>query len=553
MILGTQEDGHPVKIDIQRLIETRLLLQANSGGGKSWAIRRLLEQTHGHVQQIVLDVEDEFPTLRESFDYVLAGTPGGDCPADVRSAPLLARRLLELQVSAIVGIYELRAHDRVRFVRGFLDAMVNAPRELWHPVLVVVDEAHIFAPQHGQAESTAAVIDLMTRGRKRGFCGVLATQRISKLHKDAAAEANNKMIGRSALDVDMKRAAEELGFTTREEQRGLRTLRPGEFFCFGPALSDVVTRATVGEVKTTHPRAGQRAAAPPAPKDKIQKVLAQLADLPKEADEEIRTVAGLQAKVRELEAEVRKGGAKTVPPPHQKVVEVPVIKDAQIDRLEAVLGRLQIAAGSVGETTQQIAAALLGLKNRPSAVLAPLQNRPAPAPSPVQGRQTRPPSPAGAAAGLPKAERLILNVLAQYPDRGRSAAQIAIQTAYAVNGGGFNNALGALRSQGLIEGDKTGFWMTAAGREAAGDVSPLPVGADLVAHWQRQLPKAEGLILGALLEVYPGRLSKHDLAEKTGYQASGGGFNNAIGKLRTLGLIAGKDEISLTPEIWAGL
>src|SRR5689334_16314253 len=32
-------------------LDTRLLIQANSGGGKSWLIRRLLEQSHGKVQQ----------------------------------------------------------------------------------------------------------------------------------------------------------------------------------------------------------------------------------------------------------------------------------------------------------------------------------------------------------------------------------------------------------------------------------------------------------------------------------------------------------------------
>ena len=37
-------------INVERLIETRLLIQAGSGGGKSWAIRRLAEQTFTSVQ-----------------------------------------------------------------------------------------------------------------------------------------------------------------------------------------------------------------------------------------------------------------------------------------------------------------------------------------------------------------------------------------------------------------------------------------------------------------------------------------------------------------------
>ena len=137
-----------VGIDLPTLIDTRLLVQANSGGGKSWLLRRLLEQSHGKVQQIIIDLEGEFSTLREKYDYILAGKEG-DTPAEPRSAALLAKRLLELHVSAIIDLYELSHQERKHFVRLFLSAMINAPKALWHPCLVIVDEAHVFAPQVG--------------------------------------------------------------------------------------------------------------------------------------------------------------------------------------------------------------------------------------------------------------------------------------------------------------------------------------------------------------------------------------------------------------------
>src|SRR5438067_3009783 len=90
-------------IDLPTLLDTRLLVQANSGGGKSWLLRRILEQSHGKVQQIVIDLEGEFATLREKYDYVLAGKEG-DTPTDPRSADLLAKKILELQVSAIIDL-----------------------------------------------------------------------------------------------------------------------------------------------------------------------------------------------------------------------------------------------------------------------------------------------------------------------------------------------------------------------------------------------------------------------------------------------------------------
>lgn len=94
-------------------------------------MRRILEQSHGKVQQIVIDLEGEFSTLREQYDYLLCGK-GGDVPASPKTAGLLAKKILKLNASAIIDLYELPHHDRKRFVRLFLESMINAPKELWH-------------------------------------------------------------------------------------------------------------------------------------------------------------------------------------------------------------------------------------------------------------------------------------------------------------------------------------------------------------------------------------------------------------------------------------
>jgi uncharacterized protein len=57
----------------------------------------------------------------------------------------------------------------------------------------------------GEAESTEAAISLMSEGRKRGYAAIIATQRLSKLHKNAAAEANNVIMVRIWLDADQTR------------------------------------------------------------------------------------------------------------------------------------------------------------------------------------------------------------------------------------------------------------------------------------------------------------------------------------------------------------
>ena len=216
ILLGRSSDNKPVTLDVPTLIRTRMLVQANSGGGKSWFLRRLAEQLHLHVPVIILDPEGEFATLREKFNFVLVGKDG-ETPADCRSAALVAHRLLELRASAVCDLYEMKPAERHRWVRLFLDACIDAPKQLWRPTVFIGDELHTFCPEKGAGESEAseACIGMGTRGRKRGFCFIAATQRIGKLRKDLAAELLNVMIGPTFIDIDRKRAAECLGVVYR--------------------------------------------------------------------------------------------------------------------------------------------------------------------------------------------------------------------------------------------------------------------------------------------------------------------------------------------------
>ena len=118
--------GRGIYLDVSRLVESRAIVQASSGGGKSMTLRTILESTFGLVPHIILDVEGEFSTLREKYDYILAGK-GGDIPVDTRTAQLLARKMLELNASIIIDLYELKHSDKHRFMRLFLEALIDAP------------------------------------------------------------------------------------------------------------------------------------------------------------------------------------------------------------------------------------------------------------------------------------------------------------------------------------------------------------------------------------------------------------------------------------------
>jgi len=150
---------------------------------------------------------------------------------------------------------------------------------------------------------------------------------------------------------------------------------------------------------------------------------------------------------------------------------------------------------------------------------------------------------------LSSGERRILTAVAQYP-QGRSKVQVAILSGYAPNGGGFNNYLGALRTRAFIQGNGDRLTITEAGIEALGSWEPLPTGSALIDYWRSRLGKAERLILETLTQVYPDALTKEEVAAKAGYEANGGGFNNALGRLRTLKLVQGRGGIRASDNLF---
>lgn len=532
-------------IDLDKLIDTKLLIQANSGGGKSWAIRRILEQSHGHVQQIVIDFEGEFSSLREKYDYILAGKEG-DTPADPKTAALLARRLLELNVSAIIDIYELKQHERIFFVKNFLDSMMNVPRgPMWHPCLVIVDEAHIFCPEKGQSEAAGAVIDLATRGRKRGYCAVLATQRISSISKNAIAQCNNKMIGRTGLDVDMKRASEELGFTSKDQYMSLRRLEPGEFFAFGPAISKEVIRTTVGMVKTTHPSAGHRIAKKKAtpPPAKIRAVLKKLSDLPAEARQEAKTVADLQSTIRSLRHELRikKPVDKIVDNKNRKLVNQLTIENSRLSKMNDFLDRKnKDAIVILYNYEKHILKIIDGLKSfkalklpyhhkdihpKPtvskemvrlskSLVSAPLPSFPTKPTSQIQNEDTNEDQ-----KPLGIGEKKILGAIAQQDD-GMTREHITVVTGYKRSSR--DTYLQRLMARGLVSSNAAGTILaTQEGIDYLGDdFERLPIGSELQSHVLAKLPIGEKKILEILIGAYPDSVERDLISEQTGYQRS---------------------------------
>lgn len=251
--IGTDKLGAPVHIDIEELLATRLLVQGNSGSGKSHLLRRLLEESAGLVQQIVIDPEGDFVTLADAFGHIVI-----DAGAyDAREITRMASRVREHRASVVLALDNLDLEAQMRCAASFLATIFEAPRDHWYPALVIVDEAQMFAPAVAgdvsddiRRLSLGAMTNLMCRGRKRGLAGIIATQRLAKLAKNVAAEASNFLMGRTFLDIDMARAADLLGME-RKQAETIRDLDRGQFLALGPAICRRPVAIKIGAVKTS--------------------------------------------------------------------------------------------------------------------------------------------------------------------------------------------------------------------------------------------------------------------------------------------------------------
>nr|WP_314257580.1 ATP-binding protein [uncultured Devosia sp.] len=250
--MGATSGATPATLDLEELLATRLLVQGNSGSGKSHLLRRLLEQSAPWVQQCIIDPEGDFTTLADKFGHTVV-----DATRTEAELTRIAARVRQHRVSVVLNLEGLDVDQQMRAAAAFLGGMFDADRDFWYPVLVVVDEAQLFAPaaagevaDDARKLSLAAMTNLMCRGRKRGLAGVIATQRLAKLAKNVAAEASNFLMGRTFLDIDMARAADLLGMDRRQAEQ-FRDLARGHFVALGPAISRRPLPVTIGAVETS--------------------------------------------------------------------------------------------------------------------------------------------------------------------------------------------------------------------------------------------------------------------------------------------------------------
>jgi len=561
--------GTEIDIDLSTLVDSRALICANSGGGKSFTVRKILEESNKKVMSIILDIEGEFRTLREQYDFLLIGNEG-DVELNMKSAKLLPQKIMELEVSTIIDISDLKRNERITYVKYFLEALMELPRKYWKPCLIVLDEVHQLAGQQEKQDSTSSVIDLATRGRKRGYSLIGCTQRISKLHKDVVAELNNYMVGRTGLDIDQKRAGEILGFTNKQDVLSLRDLDAGEFYVFGTAISKYVTKVKVGNVKTTHPKVGMDLRKEIIkPTQKIKNMLSKLSDLPKEAEEKLKTEQDYKKKIRELEFEVR------------KIPKAEVSKE-QIEKFERSAYAQGLNAGSkvVTEQSNKLKEEIIFLKKENITLIKreekigqliqiPLPPRPEyktkiPITTDAYVKPiVKTPFHREAEASVkldqdqtfsydePKLKSGAMRMLKAIGMFGE-ATRTRVRTISGLSSAGtFSTYTQDLRRAGYITIEGTMLKITKEGVDNVGDIEPMPTDTEsLIQLWSKHVKSGAIRMLRVCVDNYPNSILRSELKEEVGIE-SAGTFSTYTQDLRRNGLIVIEgDSIKASEELF---
>lgn len=538
-----------------------------TGSGKTFAIKGIVEALlTAHKRVGIVDPTGAWWGLRASrdgkakgFPILVLGGDHGDLPLPALGGSAVARLLAEQSVNLIADTSQLTVGERTRWFIDFGRELYRLNRA---PLHLVIDEAHIFAPQGKVPDPDTgkmlhAANTLASGGRSRGIRLTMITQRPQKLHKDTLTCADT-LIAMRVLAPHDRMAVEDwikgCGDMNagKEVLNSLAGLKRGEGWAWYPE-GGFLKRLTFPPIITfdssATPTDGHVVAAPKGMADiDLTEITAAMADAVREA--EANDPKLLRAEIARLKVAAGKHpAAPAVDPKAIEAAEQRGYDRGRGDAFDAVWQLANPLHRAFSPLRDQIDGFFTGLRRAHDAAPPPRQRHESPAPASASAappRRALPGSPTNGSMG--KAERLILTALAQYPN-GRTKPQVAILTGYAVTGGAFNNALGALRSRAWITRGNP-VQITGTGLGELGPYDPLPQGPELLAHWLGNLGKAERLILGAAANAYPGALNKQQVAVAAGYEASGGAFNNALGRLRSLELIKGRGEIKASDDLF---
>ena len=582
-------------------MDQHLIALGKTGSGKSSALRHHVEYLLDRKERVcIIDPKGDWWGLKFSADGKGAGYPviafgdfkeqkAVDVPINAHSGKQIAELISSGNRPCIIGMRGWMPSALSRFWIDFSSTIFNGNSNAG--LNIIIDEVQNFAPKErlaGGDENLALhwTKRLMLEGRGIGIVMLMASQRPQSVHNTILTQCET-LVAMKVIHESDRSAVETWVRGAGDKARGaevlntLASLPRGEAWVWSPEIGFGPKRVAFPMFKTFD------SFAPPQQQNKIvrtdwstvdlQEVKAKLAKTIEEVKENDpaelkRTIAELKRKVSGLER-------KQPEVKQSKPVEVPVLVATELHHIKGVVAAFERSEDLIRKVRPVIEQIEKGLspftqvtgKNKNHftvpTISAPLPLiRSASHPVSVSGRAARDPRPVRETIKpspklrdpfkpvgvkqwqLGKCERELLRVIAQHD--GIDARKLTLLAGYTWSGG-VRNALASLRSLGAIVGENTGTMRaTEVAHTNCGPFDPLPAGDELVQHWLNfpQFGSCERALLKAFVDQYwngRGGMTADDLCKVTLYEWSGG-VRNALSKLRTAGVIRGKNTEVMT-------
>jgi len=127
--------------------------------------------------------------------------------------------------------------EKIREIEKFMRDVETKNPALAEPILLIVEEAHIFAPQGEECDSVRILSRIAREGRKFGVGLGIVSQRPNKLNEDVLSQTNTKIILKIVNPKDQDyvlKASEQL---SGDLLRDIASLGRGEAVIVGQAIS----------------------------------------------------------------------------------------------------------------------------------------------------------------------------------------------------------------------------------------------------------------------------------------------------------------------------
>jgi DNA helicase HerA-like ATPase len=259
--------GHPFRIDSQKYLSSgeRDAILASSGMGKSYLMGVIIEEILEKSNQVVfiIDPEGEWHTLKERYHskdkafLVMKNSgptnlvfPPGASDEDISEIILAFQSRVSTMVSQMIAggvscVFDLNRYgtrEQLAAYTVIAESIFKGENNLsdedesshaCRKVRLVMDEAHVFAPQKGNNDFDGASLvvteKIAKRGRKRNIHLLVATQRPQAINKNVLSQCNRFWLGgiQSKHDFDANKSYYIAAGLEKLEK--VQALPPGHF------------------------------------------------------------------------------------------------------------------------------------------------------------------------------------------------------------------------------------------------------------------------------------------------------------------------------------